>query len=227
MLKVIDRPKLRDVVIDRLKAYIVDEKLAPGDRLPTESELAEMFGVSRLSLREATKSLEFLGIIDAKPGRGLTVGHVNLERMSECLGLHPALHDVAPGVLIDTRIVIETGVLPHVAEKMKRDKSLYAKLNGINSQLQSASTLEDWVTLDLAFHRELISSSGLLPLMAFADVLSVFFQRFRDSVQRAEWSRGIESHQQLIDALKSNRVSEAERLLRSHIEAHREHVKAS
>jgi GntR family transcriptional repressor for pyruvate dehydrogenase complex len=227
VLKVIDRPKLRDVVIDRLKAYIVDEKLAPGDRLPTESELAEMFGVSRLSLREATKSLEFLGIIDAKPGRGLTVGHVNLERMSECMGLHPALHDVAPGVLIDTRIVIETGVLPHVAEKMKRDKSLYAKLNGINAQLQSASTLEDWVTLDLAFHRELISSSGLLPLMAFADVLSVFFQRFRDSVQRAEWSRGIESHQKLIDALKSNRVSEAERLLRNHIEAHREHVKVS
>ena len=78
------------------------------------------------------------------------------------------------------------------------------------------------MTLDLAFHRELICASGLLPLMAFADVLSVFFQRFRESVQKAEWSKGIETHQAIIDALKVNRVSEADRLLRLHIECHRE-----
>ena len=57
--------------------------------------------------------------------------------------------------------------------------------------------------------------------MAFTDVLAVFFRRFRESVKRAEWSKGIESHQKIIDALKVGRVSEADRELRTHIESHR------
>ncbi len=75
----------------RLKTYIQSEKLVSGDRLPTETELAEMFGVSRLSLREATKALEFLGIIESRTGVGLTVGRIDLERVTDHLGFHPAL----------------------------------------------------------------------------------------------------------------------------------------
>lgn len=224
MLNSIERPKLRNVVIDRLKSYIVEEKLTPGDRLPTETVLAEKFGVSRLSLREATKSLEFLGIIEAKPGRGLTVGHIDMERVTEHLGFHPTLHDVAPAVLIDTRVVIETGVLPYVAERMKHDPSLHEKLNAINAELRSADTLQRWMELDIAFHRELIRASGLAPLMTFADVLSVFFQRFRESVQQAEWSTGIVGHQRIIDALQAGCVNEADKELRFHIESHRDRM---
>ena len=58
--------------------------------------------------------------------------------------------------------------------------------------------------------------------MAFTDVLAVFFRRFRESVKKAEWSGGIESHQKVIDALKAGRVQEADRELRTHIESHRE-----
>ena len=63
MLATIERVKLRAVVADRWRAFISHENLKRGDRLPTETQLAVRFGVSRLSLREATKSLEFLGIV--------------------------------------------------------------------------------------------------------------------------------------------------------------------
>ncbi len=53
MLETLPKQKIRDVVADRIKSFIATEKLMPGDRLPTETELAEQFGVSRLSLREA------------------------------------------------------------------------------------------------------------------------------------------------------------------------------
>ena len=224
MVEIIERSKLRDVVADRLKTFIMEGNLKSGDRLPTETELATKFGVSRLSLREATKSLEFLGIVEAKPGRGLTVGRVNMERVTEYLGFHPAMHDVSAEELIDTRVLIEAGVLPHVARRMKQDESLYDKLNAMNSELRQARSLARWVKLDIAFHRELICASGLSPLMAFTDVLAVFFLRFRESVKRAEWSKGIESHQKIIDALKVGRVSEADRELRTHIESHRERI---
>ena len=224
MVEIIERSKLRDVVADRLKTFIIEGNLKSGDRLPTETELATKFGVSRLSLREATKSLEFLGIVEAKPGRGLIVGSVNMERVTEYLGFHPAMHDVSAEELIDTRVLIEAGVLPHVARRMKQDESLYDKLNAMNSELRQARSLARWVKLDIAFHRELICASGLSPLMAFTDVLAVFFRRFRESVKRAEWSKGIESHQKIIDALKVGRVSEADRELRTHIESHRERI---
>lgn len=222
MVETIDKPKLRDVVADRLKAFIIEGDLKPGDKLPKEAELAIRFGVSRLSLREATKSLEFLGIVEARPGRGLTVGRVNMERVTEYLGFHPVMHDVAAEELIDTRVLIEAGVLPHVVRNMQRDASLYGRLNSINAKLRQARSLTRWVELDIAFHRELIGASHLSPLMAFTDVLAVFFRRFRESVRKAEWSRGIESHQRIIDALQDGRVDDADREVRAHIESHRE-----
>ncbi|MFO1019875.1 MAG: GntR family transcriptional regulator [Planctomycetales bacterium] len=224
MLETIERAKLRDVVADRLRAYITEEMLRPGDRLPTETELAARFGVSRLSLREATKSLEFLGILEAKPGRGLTVGRMNLDKVTECLGFHPALQEADPLVLIDTRVLIETGVLPHVSRRMQKDASIHAGLSEINRELRQTKTLQRFVELDIAFHRSLIEASGLTPLMPFGEVLAIFFQRFRESVKKAEWSSGITIHQRIIDNLQRGNVAEAERELRESIESHKKRI---
>lgn len=220
-IETIERSKLRDVVLNRLRQYIVDGRLKPGDRLPTETELATQFGVSRLSLREATKSLELLGIVEARPGRGLTVGCVNMNRVTEYLGFHPALQNVPADVLIDTRLVIETGVLRHVSLRMKDDPSIHEQLDAINDGLRRTHDVQRWVELDIAFHRELIAASGLMPLAAFNEVLAVFFKRFRESIKKAEWDMGVEGHRFIIDALRDGRVEDADRRLRSHIECHR------
>jgi DNA-binding FadR family transcriptional regulator len=227
MLKTVKRAKIRDVVARRLKDYIADELLQPGDRLPTETELASRFGVNRLSLREATKALEFLGILDARPGRGLTVGRIDIDRVIDHLGFHPALHDISPDELIDTRVVVETGVLPFVARRMRDDRAIYARLKAINEELRAARSLRKFVELDIEFHHELMSSSGLSPLAAFSDMLVVFFRRFRESVKRAEWQRGVESHARILDALRSGNVSAANKRLRSHIESHRKRSSAT
>lgn len=218
MLNTVARPKLRDVIAGRLKSYIVEENLKPGDRLPTETDLARRFGVSRLSLREATKSLEFLGIVEARPGRGLSVGQVDMDRVTEYLGFHPALQDVPPAVLIDTRVVLEAGVLPHVARRMERDPSLYESLDAINRRLGQAEGLQAGVELDRAFHHALIAASGLTPFMAFGDLLAVFFRRFGEYLNLADAVRG---HQIIIDALKAGDLAEADREVRVHIENHR------
>ncbi len=224
MLATIDRPKKRDLVATRIQALIARKKLKPGDRLPTETALAAQFGVSRLSLREATKALEFLGIVEARPGRGLTVGKMNLERVTGCLGFHPALHDADAEELIQTRVVVETGALPYVARNMAHDPSIADTLQHINHKLQKARELQDWVDLDIEFHRRLIASSGLLPLAAFNDLLAVFFQRFRESVKKARWKPGIASHQRLIDHLRQGRVSAAQDEMRRHVESHRARI---
>ncbi|MFM8218920.1 MAG: FadR/GntR family transcriptional regulator, partial [Planctomycetaceae bacterium] len=60
-MKTLRRPKVRDQAAQQIRQYIVARRLAPGDRLPTESQLADALGISRPSVREATKSLEYLG----------------------------------------------------------------------------------------------------------------------------------------------------------------------
>ena len=169
MLQTLPRRKIREQAAEQIKEFIVTRRLMPGDRLPNESELAALFGISRLSVREATKSLEFLGIIEAKTGVGLTVGQIDVARMTEHLGFHPALHRGDPLQLIESRIIIETGVLPHVARRMTDDPGILERLNAIVDKSCSARDLKTWIDLDIAFHRTLLESSGLEPLVAFHD----------------------------------------------------------
>ncbi|MCP4175298.1 MAG: FadR family transcriptional regulator [Fuerstiella sp.] len=225
MLKTLPKRKIRDVIAERLKSHIVSEGLVPGDRLPNETELAEQFGVSRLSLREATKALEFLGIVESRTGVGLTVGHIDMDRVTSHLGFHPALHQADPSSLIDSRIVIETGVMPHVARRMAGDPSIYKKLRGIVDRFRTARKLQQWIDLDIEFHRTLLSASGLSPLVAFSDLLQVFFRQFRDSVKTAEWKSGIASHQRIIDCLQDGDVQNAVDEVRDHIGSHKGRMK--
>lgn len=223
-MQTLRRPKVRDLAAEQIKQYIIQQKLVPGDRLPTETQLAETFGISRLSVREATKALEFLGIVESKTGVGLTVGQIDMERVTEHLGFHPSLLHVEPQQLIDSRVILETGVLSHVAENMAADSSIEQRLRVLVERFRAARHLNTWIELDIQFHRTLLEASGLQPLVAFGDLLHVFFQRFRESVKKAEWQAGIESHLCLIDLLAAGDVSGATAQLRKHIESHKERI---
>lgn len=220
-MKTLRRPKVRDQATEQIQQYIVTKRLSPGDRLPTETQLAETFGISRLSVREATKSLEFLGIVESKTGVGLTVGRIDMGRVTEHLGFHSALLDVDPQQLIDSRVILETGVLPHVAKRMASDESITIHLRQLVEKFRSARDLPTWIALDIEFHHSLIEASGLQPLVAFSDLLHVFFQRFRESVKKGEWKTGIESHRQIVEMLASGDVPSATCELRTHIESHK------
>src|SRR5512140_1807302 len=57
-------------IVTQIKASIFDGRLTPGDRLPSEKELTEQFGVSRITVRDAMRVLESQGLIDIKVGSG-------------------------------------------------------------------------------------------------------------------------------------------------------------
>lgn len=223
-MRTLRRFKVRDQATEQIKQYIVERRLVSGDRLPTETQLAETLGISRLSLREATKALEFLGIVESKTGVGLTVGRIDMERVTEHLGFHSGLLDVDPQQLIDSRMILETGVLPHVVQRMQDDSSIEARLREIVRQFKSARDLKTFIALDIQFHRSLLEASGLQPLVAFGDLLHVFFQRFRESVKQAGWKRGVESHRRLVEFLANGKLDDATAELRKHIGSHKERI---
>ena len=223
----IARKRVSDVVADNIREHILANDLKIGDRLPTEHEFADRLGVSRLAVREATKSLEFVGLVEASPRRGLTVGQFDLERVTPFLRLHPAIREATPAQLLDTRIVIETGGLPYTIQRMRENPAIRAELDAIVTRFRKEKTVAGWIELDVAFHRSLLEASGLTPLVAFNDLLQVFFLRFRESVKRVEWREVIESHQQIIDALANGTLDEACKVLRNHIDSHRQRMEAA
>jgi DNA-binding FadR family transcriptional regulator len=60
-------------VMDQFKDLIASGQLRPHDKIPTESELAQMFGIGRSSVREAIKIFQYLGILEASPRKGTFV----------------------------------------------------------------------------------------------------------------------------------------------------------
>ncbi|MCU0501239.1 MAG: FCD domain-containing protein [Anaerolineae bacterium] len=74
-----------DLIQQRLKDYIVQNRLQPGDRLPTEEVLANQLGVSRTAIREALRGLEALGMLGAQQGLGRVVLAFSFEPILENL----------------------------------------------------------------------------------------------------------------------------------------------
>jgi len=219
--KPVQKVKKSEIVAAKLRDYIISKGLKPGDRLPTEGELAERFQVSRVSVREATKALGFLGIIDAAPRRGLSVGRVSMKRLSRYLSFHFALADYPLEELIDTRIVVETGGLRQVAERMAGDPTIWEQLNESNRRLSRATRKSEWLKGEVQFHCLLVSSSGVRALAAFNDLVQVFFRKFRQDFSKTRWKEGIKGHQEIIDTLRDGDHPKATILLTEHINVHR------
>lgn len=68
--RIVKPSKLTQTIADKLRSMIADGVLKPGDKLPTEKELCDGFGVGRSSVREALGSLEHMGLIESRPGVG-------------------------------------------------------------------------------------------------------------------------------------------------------------
>ena len=224
MITAVKRQTLSEQLVAQIKRTIVAENLRPGDRLPTEQEMADRFGVSRISVREATKALSFLGIIQAAPKRGLTVGDVDMDRVAELLGFHFALNHYPKIKLLQARMVIEIGSLPFTMQCLEEDPSLYDRLVGLIDLIDAADGPDGFIEGDIAFHRELVAGSGIEPLVAFADLLHVFFREFRHSIVTAKRREGNESHRRILEALRGSKLDAAQAELRSHLEYHKGHL---
>lgn len=214
------RTNLSEQVAGWIKQLILDEGLRPGDRLPTEQEMAARFGVSRVSIREATKALSFLGIIRAAPRRGLTIGEIDMARVTEYLGFQFALSGYPRRQLLRSRLVIEAGVIPYVVDALAANPGLGEKLAERLAEGLDAATYEQRVANDIAFHRTMLETSGIGPLLVFDDLLQIFFSRFQAHVSEENWQLTLNHHTRLVQFLRDGDVAGAQSLIAQHLEGY-------
>lgn len=156
----INVPRLADAIVRELEASILDGVYKPGDRLPPERQLADEFGVSRASLREAIKQLSARGMVDSRQGGGTFVTD-RLERSfsgpwEELLGQHVDLRDD----VLEFRRMLEGEVAALAAVRATdADRTRLAQLF---AELEASYATGDLVlqsTADVAFHSALADAA--------------------------------------------------------------------
>lgn len=165
------------VAQDRIKHYILDARLGPGDPLPTEHALSRALGISRNSLREALKALETVGVIETRHGIGAFVGRASLDPLIAGMTFNLAQRGNR-----DIRTLRETLELREIleAELVQRAIGLHspeqlARLAGIVAEMEADAERETPdPEIDRAFHDSLYAplDNGVVTLVlhAFWDV---------------------------------------------------------
>ncbi len=209
--KITDSNTLVQKITTNLMQQLIDGKLQPGQRLPTEPEFAEQLGVGRNSLREAMKILSVMGIVSVRRGEGTFItqdpAFSGYESMVYALIVSKSL----PSELLELRKTIETDVLELAAIHCDENDihELEVLLDRYHQALEKGNT-EEAYELDVGFHMR-IALAGRNRLMAriFKTVLSIFF----GSIKASLWSNKPgepwinKGHVAMMDALRTHDVA--------------------
>src|SRR5215213_7420415 len=167
-------------VIAQIRAAILSGRFRPGDRLPTERELAQQFGVSRVTVRDALRALEASGLIRVRVGGqgGPYVAEPDVALLSESLGTHLRLLGTTFRELAEARLALETTAARLAAERATPDdlKALEAAINGpIRPSFDAAAT-------SLDFHTALVTAAHNGALLAMFIATRALIQEAFDAL---------------------------------------------
>ena len=111
----IQRVPLQHEIIEYIRNYMQEQALKPGDKLPSQSELMEMMGVSRTALREAIKTLEAKGVLEVKNGKGVYVAEDFKEALCNQLSFTKEKEDLIQ--MLEVRGALEREMLKMIVQK--------------------------------------------------------------------------------------------------------------
>lgn len=214
----IKRRSIYEQVIDHLKTYILDNGLQPGDRLPTETVLAEQLGVSRLSVREALRVMESWGILQSKPRDGIRLKTLSMKPVTDHLRFWLDMEGVMFYHMSVARLVLEEAILPLVVENA--DEQDFQRMeSAIECAREHARRNEPDIDADLDFHLALNAATKNPALQSFGTMLQEFFAKMRGHVipLGAPLWQSISEHEQIVTALRNQNVTEAQRVMRIHL----------
>lgn len=215
-------------MVRQVEDLILRGILRPGERLPSERDLAERLGVSRPSLREAVFDLQRRGLLESRAGAGVFVAEVLGSAFSPALVALFAAHDSAVDDYIAFRRDLE-GLAAERAAQTGSDTDL-AVVDTVFARMEEAHGKRDAVDearLDAEFHLSIIEASHnviMLHMMrSMFDLLrqGVFYNRQVMFQQRLTREALLQQHRDINAALQARNAGEA----RAAVEAHLDYVR--
>lgn len=222
MFKPVNAGRVSGEIVDQIKMAIRAGQLGPGDRLPPERELTALFGVSRVTVRDALRVLEATGLVEIRVGAGggafVTVpdtGDVG-EGISNML----LMRAVTPADVTETRMILEVGMLPLVCDRAtEEDLAALDRICDRAEQVLQGQHDYD-VALSAEFHAQLAHAAHNEVIRLLIEPLHHPLESsLREAKSRAPemGSRGALEHRRLIEAIRARDAEAAQSIMRRHV----------
>jgi GntR family transcriptional regulator, transcriptional repressor for pyruvate dehydrogenase complex len=214
--------RVSEVIVEQIRVLIREGKLVPGDRLPSERALCDLFGVSRVVVREALRVLEASGLVEIRVGArgGAFVTKPSKERVGEKLADLVTLTRMTAGEVTEARMVFELGIVPLVVERATEED--IAELHDLVKEGQRA--LKDGtytMAMSAAFHVRVAScthNSAIEMLVhSFHGPLLMSLQQAQDAAPQMG-RQGAKEHLQLVQAIEDRDVQQATAIMTVHVQ---------
>ncbi len=216
--KLSGKERLSQQVADHIVMLIEDGRLEPGDKLPNEQQLAELFGLSRPTIREAIRSLVTRHVLEVVRGRGTFVtAKPGVE--TDPLGLNLLSGDDLRGSLAEARLIIEPGVARLAAEKadpqdIEKIETHLADMEQIVRERMVSMSIE------LEFHRSIANASKNPVIVRIVPLIMESIIRTYDEARRTrhDHATALEEHKHIVAAIRDRDGDRAEASMRSHLQ---------
>lgn len=194
-------PTIQKVVVDSLRESILDGSLKPGERL-VQDDIATQFGVSRIPVREAFRTLAAEGLVTFEQRRGVIVTELTREDVEE---------------IMKVRAVLE-GMACRAAAERATPKQLEKILKGLKKLESARHEPEQYYHLNSFFHSAILEAANqphtAALVMKFRNMMETVARLYLDPVGRVEIVH--EDHRALYEALARHDPDQAEQLIKDH-----------
>jgi GntR family transcriptional regulator, transcriptional repressor for pyruvate dehydrogenase complex len=214
-LRPVTRPRLYEVIVEQLCAYMADNEMTPGNRLPAERDLAAKLGVSRASLSQALVALEVQGVLSVRHGDGaILVRRPTEERAIKALREHA---DRIPDI-IEAREALEVK-LAGLAAVRRTDEEMAAIDAAIAKMAAEIEAGDRGVVGDEMFHQALTRAAHSSLLAKLMHEISGLVRETRiESLSQEDRPRAsLEGHRRIAEAVRQRDASTASRAMADHI----------
>ncbi|WP_211879167.1 FadR/GntR family transcriptional regulator [Pseudarthrobacter albicanus] len=222
------RRRSYDALLADIEADLRSGKIKLGDRLPGERALAETYGISRASVREAILILGAMGVIRSSVGSGPASGAIVISDpsagLSSALRLHVASNRLPVADIVQTRILLETWTAQTAAARLDSEEELQHAAHFLHAMDDTELDREAFYELDARFHVALSSLAGNAVVATMMESLSGAIVGYvKDAVDAMDsWPEVVSvlrsQHHGIFAAFQAHDGELAARLLREHIE---------
>ena len=212
------KTKVYHEIVDQIRELISAGRIKPGDRLPPERELAELFKASRNSVRDAIRVLEQMGLIESRQGDGTYVRSVSAEELAEPLALMLLQSRTQMRELWEVRRVLEPALAEFAATRITEEEldELEAILDAQRRKVEAGFiALEE----DTAFHNGIAEAARNTVMLRALDTLVDLLRQSREQrlQQHDRPASSLAGHRRILAALQRHDPETARAAMLQHL----------
>ncbi|MGA2644803.1 MAG: FadR/GntR family transcriptional regulator [Candidatus Sulfotelmatobacter sp.] len=210
--------KVYEEVARQIERLIL-KKLKPGDKLPSERELAEMLQVSRSSIRDAIRGLELMGLVEPRQGAGTIVREVSADSLINPFANALKHKQVVVAELLDFRKMLEPPLSGRAATHASPEEILEME-EILQRQEDKLARGETTIAEDAEFHYSVAMASGNNVVLKVLDILMDLLRETRERSLQVEGrpKKSLAGHRRILAAIKRRDAESANAAMRRHIE---------